>query len=866
MQSKIELVVIKNALESAEVEISYGDDLTTLLRQAFDAPTLPSGVRLYHEHFGKEITPKTPADVDNLMTVQGKIIAVVAPQGLDPISWVIIGVSVLVSVGVALMMPKMTAPNINTTHNQPPSPNNALASRTNSQRLGGRVPDIVGQVWAVPDLIAPTYSVYIDHTEIEYSYLCLGRGLYDVDKALDDTTDIEHISGACVQVFEPNKSFIWNNPQIQFGNSYTDKEREYMGYIAKRYSAVNGQVLPPPDHFLIGNKNLSALAPNIIKTTGEHNFLSLFAVGDSLTIAGADKLGYDDQTDTLNLNGTYRILTVSEKTITLDTPEAVNDDWGRLTTATAQSDLVLSTKSDNLWTDWFYTDGGDYDNVMFNLVAPNGIYTSVDNQHAPADVEILLESEVVNDDNIAVLGTNDVKSAVIVGRGGNKYITPDRSRYTFTHDDDVRRTAAQTFFVNNPHFHRGDRLRVRFRRKSPKLNLQNQTNVDEVRLKDMYGIRPIAGDSVHDDITTVYVKQKATEGAMSLKERKLKLRAFRKLNSPSGELILSKQADDIIYHLATDPKVGNLSPDQLNLPQIRAEMDILRAYFGSDEFGEFCHTFDDNNLSSEETLQVVAQAVFGQLYRLNNQLHLHFERPQPIGVALFNSHNIMPDSYKRSESFGINKNYDGVAVKYQSPKDDAQLTLKTSEIISKPSEHTLIGVRNKRQAYAHLMRIWQKQQYSHKTVEFEGLDESNVVIKSQRIDVADQLRASTAQGVIDNIGVVGGQIVADLSAPLPADFATGTLFVQTLNAEVDSIDVVGLGEYQVALNRLPRHEVAIGLDNVVQATYQLVATHNAGRDAYIVTAKDPSDGISNRISAINYDERYYAFDHATPPA
>lgn len=140
MHSKIELIVIKNALESAEVEISYGDDLTTLLRQAFDTPTLPSGIRLYHEHFGKEITPKTPADVDNLMIVQGKIIAVVAPQGLDPVSWLIIGVSVLVSVGVALMLPKMMAQNINTTHNQPPSPNNALASRTNSQRLGGRVP------------------------------------------------------------------------------------------------------------------------------------------------------------------------------------------------------------------------------------------------------------------------------------------------------------------------------------------------------------------------------------------------------------------------------------------------------------------------------------------------------------------------------------------------------------------------------------------------------------------------------------------------------------------------------------------------------------------------------------------------------
>ena len=75
------------------------------------------------------------------------------------------------------------------------------------------------------------------------------------------------------------------------------------------------------------------------------------------------------------------------------------------------------------------------------------------------------------------------------------------------------------------------------------------------------------------------------------------------------------------------------------------------------------------------------------------------------------------------------------------------------------------------------------------------------------------------------------------------------------------LGVVALNDKQVKLPRLPRHEIAIGLDNAVQATYQLVATHNVGRDGYIVTAKDPSDGISNRISAINYDERYYAFDH-----
>ena len=94
--------------------------------------------------------------------------------------WVPFIISVVVSVASMLLMPM---PNINQ-QSAPPSPNNALAQRTNRQRLGGRIADIFGTGWSFPDLIAPTYSVYINHDETEYSLMCVGRGYYGIQKRM----------------------------------------------------------------------------------------------------------------------------------------------------------------------------------------------------------------------------------------------------------------------------------------------------------------------------------------------------------------------------------------------------------------------------------------------------------------------------------------------------------------------------------------------------------------------------------------------------------------------------------------------------------------------------------------------------------
>lgn len=230
-------------------------------------------------------------------------------------------------------MPVPTLPNQNSS--AAPSPNNALAARANKQRLGGRIPDIFGTGYSFPDLTAVTYSVYIDHKEVEMSAYRVGRGKHHVFEAYDDTTPINQVFGSSVLVFDPDTTFD-DTPAFQFGSAFTADEAEWSRKVAKRYTSVNGQTLQAPDSYLTVATIFKN--PNIIETSSNADFRNNFAAGDTILIEGADNLASangvtegvePDETDvTYTLNGQYEILTVTEKQIILSNPAAINSDWG----------------------------------------------------------------------------------------------------------------------------------------------------------------------------------------------------------------------------------------------------------------------------------------------------------------------------------------------------------------------------------------------------------------------------------------------------------------------------------------------------------------------------------------------------------
>lgn len=862
----VELIVIRDVLNPQRHEAYYGNNIEKLLKEAFGGQGLSENIRLYHGNFLDEVTPKTPDDVDKVTCLNGRIYAVVKPMGLDPVSWVIIGISVLASVAVAFLMPVPTLPNQNSS--AAPSPNNALAARANKQRLGGRMPDIFGTVYSFPDLTAVTYSVYIDQKEVEMSAYRIGRGKYDVKEAYDDTTPISQVFGSSVLVFDPDTTFD-DTPAFQFGSAFTPDEAAWSRKVAKRYTSVNGQTLQAPDNYLTVATKFKN--PNIIETSSSSDFKNNFAVGDTILIEGADNLASaNGLTDTYTLNGQYEILTVTEKQITLSNPSVINSDWSKLTDnvdLTVDSDAVtLSTETDTFWQGWFYTDLKDHESAYVNITAA-GLYDGEpDNTWRALRLFGQIESEIVDSTNNPIAGTLITQTFSMQSPNSDDFaFGPMKKGYqtslsTYT-DNKIRSTANKTVVIDNPNFAKGKRIRIRVARTSNVVTDSSGGIVDELKIKDFYGIRSMVASDYMPGTTNVLSKTLGTEGALSLKERKLRLLVQRYVtDATSGLPKLSNRADDIIRHIATDPKIGNLDLSQIDIAQIKTEVDNIIAYFGTEKCAEFCGTFDDNNLSAEETIQLVARAVFSQAKRQGNKIMLDFERKVPASVAVFNSHNMLPDTYSAPQSFGVNSDYDGVKVEYTDPIDDATVTLSyPSESIVNPHEEKLIGVRNKIQAHMHAMRILNRDLYVYKSCEFTAGDESNIVVRTNRITVADQLRANVQQGTVSSIETIGSDIV--LHTDYPIDIAAGTpqtMFIQTINNGVEAIEVTARDEYSMTLARLPSGEISTGSDSVVQAVF--VTNADTERDAYLITEKSPGEGMTNKLTCTNYDDRYYQND------
>ena len=131
-RKQVELVVIRDKLNPENIEYYQGDCIEGLMQQAFGSNGLSSSVKIYHGKYGNEVTPKTQQDVDKIMRLNGRFYAVVEPLGILNKA-----VDIFMQVtGLGWLMRQLTPeiPNVGL-QTSPPSPNNALAARTNQQRL-----------------------------------------------------------------------------------------------------------------------------------------------------------------------------------------------------------------------------------------------------------------------------------------------------------------------------------------------------------------------------------------------------------------------------------------------------------------------------------------------------------------------------------------------------------------------------------------------------------------------------------------------------------------------------------------------------------------------------------------------------------
>ena len=942
-----------NPLEPETWTTHEVSDVRDFLMEQFEE--WPSTARIYHKQVSSatDVTPSTETEVKRLGELDGPFIVVVYPA--EPITIIYAIVAIIVVAAVVMAQQTPPTPTLRNTQNQ--SPNNELSERSNKPRPNARIPDIFGTVRSTPDLIAVPYKIFINNEEVEYSYMCVGRGYYDVPtlEVRDDTTRAVEIARTSVEVYSPFTSpNSGDAPQLRIGTAINTPVLNVI-----RSNSVNGQVLRAPnDQNLRGASNIRFSAPNEIQLNPDAglDFTDKFAAGDALTVGGAAEYdSYSSETKTIvafnagyfrfeipsstlpsvystgkecvltgaqfsqydsdgfysvsydlsgiyeiasvalesqiitpefgpsytqyycrinlvspssvnpkwseangststsagirvpngaeiyNLSGVYEILSVSDTVVTLSNPSAVNPQWGSIT-VTNYISPILSTTGPK-WVGPFVLEKTDLSQVFANFVALNGLYKDDGKNQLRFDVTCEIELTPLNADDTP-RGAAETFQTTIEGSA------------TYRSTRAVTLKADPTFT---------GRCAVRARRVTPSDLAFEGSVVDEIKWRDVYSVSPVS-QSDFGNVTTVQAVTYATSGALALKERKLNMLVTRLLPQRIGgstfstALYPTNNAADIISAVCLDEYIGNRQIAEIDFDAIYDAVSQVSDYFGTEKAAEFCYTFDSNNLSFEETVKSIADAVFCTAYRRGNIIKLSFEQETEDSTLLFNHRNKLPGSETRTVRFGNQDNYDGVSFQYIDPKDDAQVTYYIPEDRSavNAKEVESLGVRNKLQAYMHAFRLWNKIRYQNTIVEFTATQEADLLVNNDRILVADNTRPGTQDGEIISQNVL--ELSLSQSVNL-SKYSQYTLFVQMCDGTIDAIPVTpGSASDRVVLGRAPRLPLALDDDLYARTTFILVGNSEPRENAFLVSEKESQSNFTSIVRAINYDARYYQND------
>lgn len=542
----------------------------------------------------------------------------------------------------------------------------------------------------------------------------------------------------------------------------------------------------------------------------------------------------------INLNGTYIVSAVSTNTITLNNPNLVNDDWDKLilqpnNSTAAQPLQIRLDRISERWVGWFNIAIDGTEQLVFNFFFQNGLFY----QDSKGGVWY------------------DSMTVVIE----YQYLDADNTPYGPTYTEYVPMSANnKSPFGRTKEINLDDVGRVRFRvaRTTPTKNDKTQ---DLCKIKDVYAIQK-SSKLIYPGVTIVRSKTLGTEGALSLKERKLNFLVTRmlKLNG-TGVLRATRSAAQALIHCALDDVIGRRSEYEIAIQQILSAEASVISYFGGTAATEFSGTLDDSNLSFEETAGMLASAMFCEAHRFGSKLQINFEKPQENAVLLFNHRNKVPKSEKRSFLLGVKNAYDGIELEYTSPVDDARIKYIASDSVAPKNlkEIKSSGIRNDAQAKTRAWREWNKIKHQHISCQFDALDESEILRRNDKILVANQTRTDTQDG---EVKAVDGQT---LTLSQNVEFKDGEIYfiyLQMPNGSVDSIQISpGIMTNEVILQRVPVQPIVVEKDRYLKTTYIVMRAEDEVNSAFMMTELEPQGKMTNSLTCVNYSPRYYEKDH-----
>ena len=556
--------------------------------------------------------------------------------------------------------------------------------------------------------------------------------------------------------------------------------------------------------------------------------------------------------ETLDFAGTYRIGTLSDTAIKFVIPRAgqrtlapgailsfpfavINSQATDKTTPTTTASIAGEI---DRWIGPFEVESAE--RFVSNFVARRGLYSDDGENQNALTIQVEVEVKEITPD---------------APTGG----PPRTFQTSLVGSDEARRQVASTL-----DFNLGTRGKYSIRaRRITETDLDfNGAYIDEVRWRDAYGLTSVEQTHFGNVTTLQAVTQASSETAGGGVTRKLNLLATRCVQRRGeGALIPSNRADDILSAVCLDPYIGNRSRAEVDFDNFYDTLAEVRAYFAIDDAGEFSYTFDKNNLSFEDIVSTIAQAVFCVAFRQGNVIRIKFEKATTEAALLFNHVNKVPGTETRTRRFGNANGNDGVDYEWIDPDDHDVRTA----IYYPPDRSALrpmlvesLGVRNRSQAFFHANRIWSKVQYQNVLTDFEATREAHLVSRPDRVLIADNTRQGTQDGTVLSQDGLALELSEDVDL-------TGTgpyqIFLQHSDGTTESIAVTaGAHSSQVILANAPRRALNLDVATYARATYILGdATQTAGT-GFLVNEKRIRDISKASIRAVSYDPAYYLAD------
>lgn len=501
------------------------------------------------------------------------------------------------------------------------------------------------------------------------------------------------------------------------------------------------------------------------------------------------------------------------------------------------------------WTDWVILPAADRTEVWINVVATQGMYVDAGGR---SQIYVAYEMQIEQlGPGLVPTGNVETVGGVIGGAT----------------TEEVGETLERVTGWTGP-------ARVRVRRATPYAWYYTGTIVDEIKWADLYGVSPVSRPHFGNK-TTIHTVTRATPRATAVRNRQLNCIASRLLPrwngsgfsgafDADGRLVAGSLQEtsfihDVIAAVALDPKIGNRALAELDMVQMSAQVDL--AYVMHPSAPTFNYTFDSDNTSLEETIQMIANAGFCIAYRQSGKIRLAFDRAQNASTALFTHRNKRPDSESMTRTFSNDADYDGVEFIYQDPDTQQAETIRLplSGNYSKLKRFEIPGIRSYEQAWLRASREYRKLIGQRITIETDTTTDARSLLPNTRVDIVDNTRFRSFDGEV--VGQSGLELV--LSCDVVFTPSTNhSIVLMRRDGSTESINVVaGLQPNRVVLQHAPGEAVVVDDgEEGIRTIFSFASDDARLAQAYLVQEITVSDQQYMQIRAINYSAEYFAAD------